>query len=276
MFVTKPVERNEARRLRKEEGMAIKRIAARLEVSPSSVLYWTRDIKLTAEQRERNLSGPTGPQSPELIRRRTDAIRRTSRRRREASQQDGRRRARTGDLLHQAGCMLYWAEGAKSRNTVKICNSDPHMLVFFRRFLVESLFVDPSRLRLSLHVYLGNGLSVDEIEEHWLERLELPRSCLRKHAINPLPTSSSGMRKHKLPYGVATLTLHCTERVQHIFGAIQEYAGFDEPRWLDGPPRRREAGLERRPRPTACSSSETADLNSPPSSPASGSATGST
>jgi hypothetical protein len=23
--------------------------------------------------------------------------------------------------------------------------------------------------------------------------------------------------------------------VQHIYGAIQEYAGFEEPRWLDGP-----------------------------------------
>ena len=35
------------------------------------------------------------------------------------------------------------------------------------------------------------------------------------------------------------LRLHSTRVVQHIFGAIQEYGGFDEPRWLDGPPRRR-------------------------------------
>jgi DNA-binding transcriptional MerR regulator len=27
--------------------------------------------------------------------------------------------------------------------------------------------------------------------------------------------------------------------LQQIYGAIQEYAGFDEPRWLDGPPRTR-------------------------------------
>jgi hypothetical protein len=86
---------------------------------------------------------------------------------------------------------------------------------------------------------LGNGLTIDQIEGHWLEQLELPRSCLRKHAINPLPTSSSGAKKHKLPYGVATLALNSTEIVQHIYGAIQEYAGFDEPRWLDGPPRKR-------------------------------------
>ena len=29
-----------------------------------------------------------------------------------------------------------------------------------------------------------------------------------------------------------------TRILQHIYGAIQEYAGFEEPRWLDGPPRK--------------------------------------
>jgi hypothetical protein len=41
-----------------------------------------------------------------------------------------------------------------------------------------------------------------------------------------------------------------THLVQHIFGAIQEYGGFEEPRWLDGPPRKSQAG-QRRKRPTA-------------------------
>lgn len=238
MFVAKPEKRIEARRLRRVQGMPIKRIAARLQVSPSSVLHGTRDITLTPEQREQNRSGPNGPQSPELIQKRTDAIRRAGRARRERYQQAGRQRARSGDPLHQAGCMLYWAEGTKERNTVKICNSDPNLLVFFRRFLFECLDVDPARLTLRIHVYLGNGLTIEQIEQHWLDQLELPPSCLRKHAINPLPTSSSGAKKHKLPFGVATLTVHSTEMVQHIYGAIQEYAGFDEPRWLDGPPRK--------------------------------------
>lgn len=144
--------------------------------------------------------------------------------------------------------MLYWAEGAKQRNTVKFCNSDPHMLAYFRHFLVEAMGISPSQLTLRLHVYLGNGLSIKEVEEFWLEELQLPRDCLRKHAINPLPTSSSGKKKRKLPYGVATLTLGSTEVVQHIFGAIQEYGGFEEPRWLDGPPRK--------PRPSLGSANE--------------------
>jgi len=32
---------------------------------------------------------------------------------------------------------------------------------------------------------------------------------------------------------VGNLAYCSTEIVQHIYGAIQEYAGFEEPRWLD-------------------------------------------
>jgi hypothetical protein len=129
--------------------------------------------------------------------------------------------------------MLYWGEGAKGRNAVKLCNSDPNMVRFFRDFLVGCFDVDPSRFRIYLHVYLGNGLTIREIENRWLKLLDLPRSCLRSHSINPLPTSSSGKKRNKLPYGVCTLSLGSTQIVQHIYGAIQEYAGFEEPRWLD-------------------------------------------
>ena len=62
---------------------------------------------------------------------------------------------------------------------------------------------------------------------------KLPKSSVRGHMLNHMPTSSSGRAKNKLPYGVARLSVHKTEKVQHVYGAIQEYAGFDEPAWLD-------------------------------------------
>jgi AcrR family transcriptional regulator len=159
----KPIERREARRLRREEGMPIKRIAARLGVSPSSVLYWTKDIKLTPEQRARNARGPTGPQNPERIARRAQACRRVARERRLRAQQEGRAAASRKDPLHQAGCMLYWAEGAKGRNQVCLANSDVHMLRFFIRFLRTYFDLDADRFGVRLNVYTGNGLSIIEI-----------------------------------------------------------------------------------------------------------------
>jgi hypothetical protein len=238
----KPEEREEARRLRKELGLPIKRIAAYLDVSPSSVLYWTRDIKLTPEQRERNYRGPTGPQNPEQIAARMKAWSERARDKRRGYQRDGRERARLGEPTHRAGCMLYWAEGAKDRNSVCFANSDLNMVRVFVEFLRECFGIGPDQLTMRLNVYTGNGLSIEEIEDHWLESLGLPRTCLRRHTLNHHPTSSSGRRPHRLPYGVCQLrVVKSTELVQHIYGAIQEYGGFDEPRWLDGPQRKRKA-----------------------------------
>lgn len=236
-------EQYERARLLRSEGTPIKRIARRVGVSPSTVLAWTKDIRLTEEQRARNARGPSGPQSRAVVAARAERVRQAHRERRLLWQQEGRVAARRHDPLHQAGCMLYWAEGTKDRNTVRFANSDRAMVRFFLRFLRESLGVSTDALTLSLNVYVNNGLTLREIEDHWLWGLGLPRSCLRKHQLNHTPTSSSGRRRKKLPYGVCTLRVRRSTRlVQHIYGAIQEYAGFDEPRWLDGPPRRRAGG----------------------------------
>jgi hypothetical protein len=45
--------------------------------------------------------------------------------------------ARQGDVVHAAGCMLYWAEGSRSRHAVEFVNSDPAMVAFFLRFLSD-------------------------------------------------------------------------------------------------------------------------------------------
>jgi hypothetical protein len=230
--MAKPLERLQARELRRA-GLPFKRIAARLNVSPSSAYTWTKDIELTEAQKAVNLRGPRGPLNPEDVRRRAAAWATRCRGRRAESQTEGRAAARAGDSLHLAGCMLYWAEGSKGRNAVHFTNSDPPMLVFFRRFLVEALGVAPDEITISINVYTNNGMTIEEIERHWLDLLELPETSVRGHMLNHTPTSSSGRARNKLPYGVARLTVHKTSLVQHIYGAIQEYAGFDESAWLD-------------------------------------------
>jgi len=222
-------ERDEARRLRREEGMAMKAIARRLEVSVSSVSLWTRDVALTGEQiaalAARNPRH--GQQSRGQHQRSQNA-----RVKRLVAQMHGRAMARRGNTLHQAGCMLYWAEGSKRRNSVQLVNADAHMLRYFKRFLAECYGIAADQYCFSVNCYLNNGLSLDEIESHWLDLLELPRSALRKAAVNN-PSRSSKQQKRNLPYGTARLMLHSTFVVQSIYGAIQEYAGFDEPAWLD-------------------------------------------
>jgi len=221
----------QARRLR-AGGMPFRRIGRQLGVSLATVHAWARDIHLSAEQLEHNHTGPDGPQNPEARRRRAEAWAERCRLRRTEYQEAGRIAARAGDPLHLTGCMLYWAEGSKKRNRLCFSNSDPRMMRVFTRFLTDSLGIARERICLSLNAYTNNGLSIEQIESFWLDHLRLPQSTLRKHTVNHLPTSSSGQARNRLVHGVCTLAVHSTRDVQHIYGAIQEYAGFEEPRWL--------------------------------------------
>jgi hypothetical protein len=225
----RPVEREEARRLRREEGLALRVIAARLDVALSSVSLWTRDIELTEAQHERlrqanpiynqQLRGQAGRSA-------------SARAARLAAQEHGRALARQADPEHLAGCMLHWAEGSNARNSVVFTNSDAEMLRAYLRFLRGPCEVEDERIALSVNCHLNNGLSVAEIEAWWLAQLDLPARALRAATVNR-PSTASRWGRNVLVYGTARLSVHSTFLMQSIYGAIQEYAGFDRPAWLD-------------------------------------------
>jgi transcriptional regulator with XRE-family HTH domain len=125
----KLVERDRARKLRRENGLPIKVIAAELGVSPSSVSRWVRDVELSAEQ--------------------------------EAALRDAN--------------PIYNRHGVPSE-----------------------------RIALTVNVHLGNGLTLEQIEDWWLIRLGLSRRSLRRAVV----------------------------LVQSIFGAIPTYAGLRRSEWL--------------------------------------------
>ena len=210
--------------------MSMKRIAAKLDVAVSSVSRWTGDIVLTPAQQQRlRDSNPrfNGQLSGQIGRSRS------ARAVRVAAQTEGRSLAQRGELLHIQGCMLYWAEGSKERNTAVLTNSDPDLLKLFVTFLRQCYAVSDAKLAFSVNCHLDNGLQLDDIETWWLDRLELPMSCLRQATVNR-PSGASVMRRgHVLPYGTARVSVCSVQVIQSIYGAIQEYAGIDRPEWLD-------------------------------------------
>jgi hypothetical protein len=208
--------------------MSLKAIARELGVSVGSVSVWTRDLELTEEQVA--ALAAVNPRHSQQVRGQHNRSQ-NARVKRLIAQMQGRALARRRDPLHQAGCMLYWAEGSKSRNTLQFVNSDPHMIRFFMRFLEECFAVARDRLVFSINCYVDNGLDIDAIEAWWLDELQLPATALRKHTINN-PSASSQRQKRNLPYGTGRLVLHSTLVLQSIYGAIQHYADFDEPAWL--------------------------------------------
>ena len=129
--------------------------------------------------------------------------------------------------------MLYWAEGAKHRNTVKITNSDPALLVFFAGFLRRHFGVPSESMLVRCNLFADHADRQREIEEYWLRQLDLPPASLRRSTVNTYSKYSQKKRINKLPYGTTALSVHSTRIVQTIYGSIQELGGFDRPEWLD-------------------------------------------
>lgn len=198
-------------------------------MSPSTVSRWVQDITLTAEQ-----EAVLRAANPIYNRQRSGTARSSENARvlRRLAQADGSVRASAGDPLHQLGCMLYWAEGSKTRNGVIFTNADADMVGLFLRFLRRCYAVVDDQVALSVNVHLGNGLTLEEIESWWLDRVGLPRRCLRRAMVNQVSRASKRKRR-TLPYGTVRLAVSSTFIVQSIYGAIQAYAGVDRPEWLD-------------------------------------------
>jgi hypothetical protein len=216
--------RKEARRLRKQ-GMSVRGISKVLNISLSSASTWVRDIVLTDTQVEALKANQRryGAQNAGANTNRVKA-----RKMRLAFQEKGREKAREKRPLHLAGCMLYWAEGGKLRNRLYFVNSDPNMQLLFMRFLREEMGIKDSEIVVYIHCHTHDRQEIDRIRNYWVDLLELPTTCLRKTYIK----KGSEIRRNTLKNGVCGIGVYKTEIIQHIYGAIQEYGGFDNPEWL--------------------------------------------
>jgi hypothetical protein len=223
----KTAERERARALR-TQGWSVKEIERELAVARSSVSLWVRDIELSEEARRRLLTR-TRPGQLAAARKKAERAREVRR----VYQEDGRKLIRERGARYTAGCMLYWAEGAKGRNQVRLVNSDPALLVSFVRFLRSEFDVEPSNIIVRCNLFADHVERQLAIERFWLDTLGVPMTSLRKSHVNVYSKYSQKKRANKLPYGTCEVGVHSTRIVQTIYGSIQEYGGFDRPEWLD-------------------------------------------
>ena len=155
-FILKAKEKQEARSLRQECGWPLNKISTHLGVAKSSVSLWVRDIELTNAQLEelKNNHRYTDGRHKGALRKREIHLEE-----RKKFQEFGRLKALEKDTFHQAGCMLYWAEGSKSKNMLDFTNSDPNMIKFFLNFLKTYYPNMISRVSFRVQWYKGNGFS---------------------------------------------------------------------------------------------------------------------
>jgi hypothetical protein len=207
--------------------MSMKAIAREVGASLSSVSRWVRDVELTAEQQATlKVQAFNGHVKGRAV---NSAVRRRAR---VIAQEEGRQLAERREALHVAGCMLYWAEGAKDRNQICFTNSDPEMAKFFVKFLRTYFNLEDENIRITCNLFADHLERQREIEQFWLDTLLLPQGSLCKSTVNVYSKYSKKKRANKLPYGTCRVVVSRTRIVQSIFGSIQEYAGFERQGWL--------------------------------------------
>lgn len=178
--MAKPEKRRKARKLRRE-GKGIKQIAKMLNVSPASVHKWCQDITLTPLQRKL------------LDQKVFDALQRGRKKATQIQKQKRLKKTRRlknegikeiGNLSEReffiAGAALYWAEGFKKDNRLGFANSDPNMIKFFLRWLIESCGVPKKAVRLRVGLNISHKDRIKEVEKYWSEVTGISLSQFQK------------------------------------------------------------------------------------------------
>jgi hypothetical protein len=110
--------------------------------------------------------------------------------------------------------------------------SAPTLLRLAATFLRRYFEVPDEKFRVLCNLFADHVEQQHAVEQYWLDALELPRTCLTKTMVNQYSRSSQRKRRRTLPYGTCRLTVCDVRIAQHLYGAIQEYGGFDRPEWL--------------------------------------------
>ncbi|MBM3209565.1 helix-turn-helix domain-containing protein [Candidatus Shapirobacteria bacterium] len=172
--------RTEARKWR-SIGESIKVIAKKLHVSPSTVSFWCKDIKLSLPQikeLERRAHDPNyGKRLENSLRQQRARIEKTKRLFNEGVTQVGRLTERE---LFIAGIALYWAEGFKSDSLAGFCNTDPDMVKFFLSWLKKCFGYknDDFRLRVGLNESFQENAK--QIENFWANLTGISKNQFQK------------------------------------------------------------------------------------------------
>lgn len=216
-------EKSELGKDLRRQGLSYGEIMDLIDVKKSTLATWCREVELTQDQieaiRERRAQIPGIPVD-------------TNWRRREEIQE---LRAVARDLVSElatdplwvAGLVLYWAEGAKTRNFVSMANTDPRALRLFILWL--RTYLDPTA-QFSLHLHLHEGNDERKAMGYWRAETGLVDANFHKTFIKPKGT---GHRKNHLLQGICTVKLRRAADPWNIImewiDSVTERFGLDRP-----------------------------------------------
>ncbi len=120
--------------------------------------------------------------------------------------------------LKTSGIMLYWGEGAKSGNVVKLSNSDPDLIRLFLNFLRNICGIDEKRLKALIHLYPDHN--ENELLQFWIKITNIPRERFYKPFIHK---GKKGSYKNKVKWGTLAINYPDKNLLKTLLNWINEY-----------------------------------------------------
>ncbi len=104
-------------------------------------------------------------------------------------------------FLFGLGLGLYWGEGTKKSNAVRLGNTDPRLIKKFVEFLVTIYCVPVSKFRFGLQIF--SDMSKKEALQFWSNTLGVPKDRFLK--VIRTPARGVGTYREKTKHGVLTI-----------------------------------------------------------------------
>ncbi len=103
------------------------------------------------------------------------------------------------------GLGIYWGEGhKKNKNSIKVGNTDPRLILNFIKFLVEIFQIKISKLRFGLQIF--SDMPEKKVLDFWLKELkEFGITSDQFFKVTVTPHHGIGNYKEKSKYGVLTV-----------------------------------------------------------------------
>ena len=210
-------KQTEARELR-GNGLSLKEIAEKLNVSKSSASRWCSDIKLTTTQK-RKLENKQ--QEAALKGRKRAAKLKRERKKKRINKSKNKGRDRVGQVTKRdryiAGLMLYSGEGDKKDGRVAVSNTNPKIITFMAKWFEEFFDVRPDSLKAEL--YIHDNLDVEKAINFWSENTRIPaKNFLEPYVVEDKPNKH---RKNKHKFGVIKIRFHDCDVHREIIGSVE-------------------------------------------------------
>ena len=115
-----------------------------------------------------------------------------------------------------AGVMLYYGEGAKTRQTVDLANSDPNILKLFLKFLRKICRVNESKLRF--YLYCFSNQNPYNLIKFWCDNLQITR----KQFTKPYVRETNLTLQRTMAYGVLHIRYSDKRLLEKILSLISD------------------------------------------------------